>query len=327
MNKPYIIAEMAQSFEGDPKLVRKLIQAAKRSGADAVKFQIFEPSELCTEDYEYYTLFSDLKISESDWVKLISYCEEQSIDFMADIFGLETYSWLAKNNVAAIKIHSTDIKNYPLLNGIRGFKGEIILSAGGSSLEELDRAIEILKGCDLVLMPGFQAEPNLFSDVELDKIEFLKKRYDLPVGYADHLDATEKMAVVLPAMACLKGATYIEKHLTIERETLELEDSVSALNPSEFKEMLAYIDGVSKFAHTKDSFELSEREQAYRLRSKKVPVAAHDLAEGHTLKIDDMTLVRVGERPDEVLDLEELEGKVISKGLGPYEPITRGSLR
>ncbi|MCB0407459.1 MAG: N-acetylneuraminate synthase family protein [Bdellovibrionales bacterium] len=327
LKKPYVIAEMAQSFEGDPQLVRKLIKTAKKSGADAVKFQIFKPSELCTEDYEYYSLFQDLMISERDRVELIKYCQEISIDFMADIFGLETYSWLVKNKVAAIKIHSTDIKNYPLLRGIKGFHGKIALSAGGSSLAELDKAIEILKGCDLVLMPGFQAEPNLFSDVELNKIEFLKNRYDIPVGYADHLDASEKMAVVLPAMAFLKGADYIEKHLTIERETLELEDSISDLNPGEFKEMLYYIDGVSKFAHTSDSFKLSEREEAYRLRSKKVPVAASELKEGHKLKIEDMALVRVGVRPDEVLDLEELEGKVIAKGLGYFEPITRGCLK
>lgn len=327
MDKPYVIAEMAQSFEGDPRLVRKLIQAAKWVGADAVKFQIFQPSELCTKDYEYYSLFESLKISENEWVKIIEYCNSISIDFMADIFGLETYHWISTNKVAAIKVHSTDIKNYPFLKGIKDFSGKIILSAGGSSLEELDRAIGILNGADLVLMPGFQAEPNLFSDVELDKIDYLKNRYNLPVGYADHLDAKEKMAIVLPAMAFLKGASYIEKHLTLERDALGLEDSISALNPNEFKEMLNYIEGVSRFSTTAGAFRLSEREEAYRLRSKKVPVAAVSLNQGHKLNVEDITLVRVGVRPQEVLDLDFLEGKTITRGLGPLEPITRECVR
>ena len=69
MNKTYVLAEIAQGFEGDINLVRRLIKVAKKSGADGIKFQIFKASELCLEDYPYYNLFKSLEIDPAEWTK------------------------------------------------------------------------------------------------------------------------------------------------------------------------------------------------------------------------------------------------------------------
>tara|TARA_R110000868_G_scaffold155691_6_gene382165 strand:+ start:33270 stop:34253 length:984 start_codon:yes stop_codon:yes gene_type:complete len=326
MRKTFIIAELAQGFEGDPRLVKKFIDAAKRSGADAVKFQIFKPSELCTEDYQYYQLFCDLEISPVEWKKLIDYTVSIGLEFMADLFGAETLKWIADTKISAIKIHSTDIKNYPFLSEIKNYKGKVLLSAGGSSLQEIKTAVELLKDNDLVLLPGFQAEPNQLIDVELDKVEVLIEEFGLPVGYADHLDANDSLAVVLPSMAVLKGATYIEKHLTFERNTLELEDSMSALNPDEFKQMVEYVEKVEQFSFTGKKFELTKREQDYRTRSKKIPVALNDITENTIITEAHLNYLRIGKTPEEILDASDIVGKKLRKSIAKNEPYLRGDL-
>lgn len=322
MNKTYIIAEMAQGFEGSPELVRRMIRLAKTAGADAVKFQIFQPLEVCTPGYQYYELFRSLEIEPLVWKEAIDLAASLGIDFLADVFGAATLSWLKDTRAAGFKIHSTDVKNFELLEAIRGVKQRIFLSTGGSTFEEIQTAVDTLGRHDLTLLSGFQAEPNQLSDVELDKMNFLASRTGLAVGYADHLDAADPLAVSLPAMAVLRGATAIEKHLTIEREAMQLEDCISALNPGEFKEMVSLIRKVEQFRITGDAFPLSEREEAYRIRSKKVTCAARDIAAGEVLTPAHLALRRPAVRPESPIDITAIVGKTACAAISIHTPIT-----
>jgi N,N'-diacetyllegionaminate synthase len=316
MKEAFIIAEIAQGFEGDVKLCKTFITQAKKVGAHAVKFQIFLASELCRKDYAYYDLFKGLEIPPTEWGKLVSYAKEIGIDFYADIFGLETLAWMMETDVKGIKIHGSDIKNYPLLEGVSKFNGTIILSLGGSELSEVEKALTYLKGKKVVLMSGFQGEPNQPEDVELNKIKYLNEKFKLDVGYADHIDADDTtLAISLPAMAYLNGASVIEKHLTIDRNNLQLEDYVSALNPSEFIQMVKLIKGVERFNHTTE-YKLTEREREYRKNTKKVPVAKRNLTAGSVLTVNDIDLLRVGEeKPKNLLDHDQIIGKKLIKSL------------
>ena len=121
--KPYVIAEIAQGFEGQPFLCKKFVQLAKKVGAQAVKFQIFEADELCTRDYPYYNFFKGLEISPSIWQEIISEAKSLQIDFIADVFGTKTLEWLKTSGAAGIKLHGTDVKNYELIHAAAGFPG------------------------------------------------------------------------------------------------------------------------------------------------------------------------------------------------------------
>lgn len=325
MKKTYIIAEIAQGYEGDINLVRRFIKLAKDCGADAVKFQIFKSEELCLPDYKWYELFESLDIPAEEWTKQIDYAAEIGIDFVADIFGPTTLKWMAKTKANGFKIHSTDIKNYELLSALRSGGYKIYLATGGSSLEEVEKAVNILSENDIVLMSGFQAEPNLHEDVELEKIAVLKEKFGLEIGYADHIEPGP-LCISLPAMAVLKGASVIEKHLTIDREHLQLEDYISALNPDEFKEMVALVRGVEGFNHA-PGYNLSEREEAYRQRSKKVVLAARDIATNEIIRAEDLTMLRTGQEVPEIIDLEEIIGKTAAGPLAKHAVIKRRDLK
>ena len=308
--KTQIIAEIAQGYEGDIKQCERFVRLAKRCGADGVKFQIFEVEELCLPNYKHYDLFKSLYIEPKEWKKIINICNEIGIDFYVDIFGLNTLKWMRECNIKGIKIHSSDLKNYELLLELKNKNMRIILGVGGSTFSEIEKAIELLGQNEIIVMSGFQAEPNYAEDIELNKIKLIKDKLNVDVGYTDHIEVNNPLTISVSAMAVIMGATYIEKHLTFERENLQLEDFISALNPEEFKVMVKMIRDVEKFPDSHNpSFQLTEREKVYRKSSKKVILAAKDLVKGKLVSNDDIIMLRTGEEYIELLDLEEIIGK------------------
>jgi N,N'-diacetyllegionaminate synthase len=327
MKKTYVIAEIAQGFEGDINLCKRFIKLAKLVGANAVKFQIFRAEEICTTDYKYYDLFKSLEIDPQTWTDMIAFADEQGLDFFVDISGLKTLSWIENTKIKGYKVHSTDLKNYELLNKLKDKNVTIFLAAGGGIIEELEKAIKILGKNNIIIMSGFQAEPNLHSDVELDKLEYLKSKFGVEVGYADHFDANDSLAITLPAMAVLKGATYIEKHLTIDRNNLVLEDNVSALNPDEFVQMMKFIRDVERFTETKNEFPLSEREQTYRKNTKKVVLAKHTIEAGTEIKSSDLMMLRTGKTFEKIIDIETVIGKAAKVTIASESVITEDLIK
>lgn len=327
MHKSYIIAEIAQGFEGDPRLCKRFIDLAKKCGANGVKFQIFKTEEICTKDYKHYELFKNLEIDPEIWADLITYAFQSGIDFYSDIFGMETLEWINKTDVSGYKVHSTDSKNYPLLLALNETEKRIFLSTGGSYQDEIEKALKHLDKCEVILLSGFQAEPNIPEDVELDKINWLKNKFGKEIGYADHISTEDEMAVVLPSLAVLAGATFIEKHLTIERDTLQLEDYISALDPDEFIRMVALIRQTEKFKKTGTGYNLGPREEHYRKWTKKVPLASRDIPAGTILKESDFILLRTGEPYDEVPDTSSLAGKILDIGIKEMHVIQSKFLR
>jgi N,N'-diacetyllegionaminate synthase len=311
MKKTYIIAEIAQGFEGNPWLCKKYIDLAKKSGADAVKFQIFLADELATKDYAHYDLFKGLEIDPTIWTDMIMYANSIGIDFLSDIYGIQTLQWISRTRIKGIKIHSTDIMNYPLLKAVKATGLKIYLAVGGSHREEIAKALEFTGRENVVLLSGFQAEPNILEDLELDKIGQLTSTFNIPVGYADHVDPSSSLSVSLPAIAVIKGASVIEKHLTIDRDNLQLEDYVSALNSDEFLKMVKLIREVEQLPVTNE-YLLSLREQDYRTRTKRSIVLKEDLLVGSVLKAEQLQLLRTGVKGD-FYDMNEVVGKSTNK--------------
>lgn len=326
--KTQIIAEIAQGYEGDIKLCERFVKLAKQCGADGVKFQIFEAEELCLPNYKYYELFKSLYIQPEAWKKIITLCNELEIDFYADVFGTTTLQWMLGCKIGGIKIHSTDLKNYGFLKHLKDKNIKIVVGVGGSTLPEIEKAVEYLGKNEIIVMSGFQAEPNLIEDIELNKLNLIKRKLNVKVGYADHIEVNNPLTKALPGMAVLMGADYIEKHLTIEREDLQLEDYISALNPSEFKEMVKMIRDVDKFPdpHNQE-FKLTEREKTYRKSSKKVILAADDLKAGTVISEKEIVMLRTAEEYEELCDVDDVIGKTVATNINRHKIIRKEHLK
>lgn len=290
MRPPWIIAEIAQGFEGDAVLVDLFVKAAVATAADAVKFQIFYADELALPDYQYYALFKSLELPGSVWKNAADRVHAAKREFYSDVFGARSLQLLLRIGADGFKIHTTDVNNTPLLKQVARTRKKVFLSTGGCSLEEIDCALTFLKNNEVTLLYGFQAEPTGIADNNLRRIGVLMERFGLPVGFQDHTAGDSVQAWFPSFIALGLGVTVIEKHLTLSR-TLQLEDHISALEAGEFRQWALRIKeayrvlGVGEWAFTR-------KESEYRQKVRRAVCASRLIAAGKLISMEDIVLKR-----------------------------------
>jgi N,N'-diacetyllegionaminate synthase len=324
--KVFVIAELAQSYEGSFTDAEKLIRAAAGTGAQAVKFQVFSADELATHDYTHYALYRKLEFSPAQWSDLFGLAETLGMRAFADVFGLESIPMLLDAGAAAFKIHSADMQNLPLLQAVATSGKLVILSCGGSEISEISEAFYETKragASSICLMHGFQASPTTPEDTAFAKMRNLRSTFNVPVGFADHIAGDHPLSLQWPLIAVAAGARVIEKHMTLHRAD-QKEDYISALNPGEFKQMVEWIRLVEA-AEAGPGDVMNAAEAGYRLESRKRVVATRDLSTGTRLASLDIGLKRVAEE-SEVFDPRQVLGRVLSRPVSRDAVITEASL-
>ena len=261
----YILAEAGVNHNGSLKLAYEMVDIAKTSGANAVKFQTFISEKVMTPDAEkaeyqkvntknndsQISMVKKLELSFDDFTKLSAYCIEKQIEFISTPFDLESAEYLNSINVHTFKIGSGDLTNFPLLKKVASFKKKIILSTGMGSMEEVENSVNYLKknGCEeLVLLHCVSCYPTQNEDLNLKCIQTMKNKFNIDVGFSDHtIDFKASLYAI-----CM-GANYIEKHYTLDKE-MEGPDHKASLNPEELNEFVSLIrecevimgDGIKK---------------------------------------------------------------------------------
>lgn len=254
-----IIAEAGINHNGSIKRAFKLIDAAKYSGADIVKFQIAIPEEVMTpnatkanyqkrnyKDKEtQLEMVKKLLININYFSKIKNYCIKKKIKFLCSPFDEKSLKELIKLKMDTIKIPSGEITNIPLLEKIGKTNKKIILSTGMSNLKEILFAIKILikkgiKRKNISVLHCNTAYPSPFEDLNLGSIKILKRKLKLKIGYSDHSVGIEGSIA-----AVAYGAEIIEKHLTLNNN-LKGPDHKSSLNPKDFKNMIKCIRNIEK---------------------------------------------------------------------------------
>jgi len=290
----FIIAEMAQSYEGSFDYAQALVLAAAEAGAEAVKFQIFDADELAVPGHKYYDLYKMLEMPVRDWKALRDLTHARGMQFMSDVFGLTSARMLAEDvKLDAYKVHAADILNLPLIEYLARQGKRLYLSTGGSSEEELGNAIRLIRAAgnsDICLLHGYQASPTPIEESPLRRMAMFRRRFNVSVGCQDHVDGEDELAIYWPMVAVAAGADVIEKHLTLNRADKK-EDYVSALHPDEFARMVKLIRRTEAGLGTGD-WNLTSLENTYRQQMTKRVVVSKPLQAGHVLAADDLTLKR-----------------------------------
>lgn len=321
MKKPFIIAEIAQGYEGSEKLVELYVKAASAAGADAIKFQIFYADELALPDYKYYGLFKNLELPVEVWEKAVAKTHSKGMEFYSDIFGPDSLNMLKKIGADGYKVHTTDINNTRLIKLIANTRKKVFLSTGGCEQGEIVEALEILKGCDVTLMYGFQAEPTEVEDNNLNRIQTLIRSFNKPVGFQDHTSGNSELALYLPLVAVGAGADVIEKHLTLSRAA-EIEDYISALTPEEFGKWSLIIKSAYG-SLGRDEWNLTERELQYRGKVKRAVCSRREIGKGELISLSDVTLKRT-DKQNVIYEPSEVVGKKAVQCIKENEPIEKG---
>jgi len=324
-NKIFVIAEMANSHEGDIKVAKKIVEAAAKAGADAIKFQKFTPNELAEPDHEYYSLYRRLQMSLKEWKELINFAKLQKLKVFVDVFGLESAKQVSKLNIDGYKIHSADISNPQILKFLSNVNKPVLLSAAGCLPNEIDTALSIIKKTpkEIVLMHGFQGYPTQLEDLNLSRIQSLKAKFGLPVGLMDHVAGDSQMAVLIPSLGVSLGATIIEKHITLDRSKKGL-DYYSALNPNEFKKMVSLLR-MTKKSLGKSTFELVDNELKYRLVHKKNSIAKIPIKKGTKLHEGLFDFKRTKKKQYSVF-FYEYKGRMAAKNIAKGAVLTHDML-
>jgi len=292
-NPTLIIAEFANAFEGKGEIALKMIDKAIEADVDALKFQIFFTDELLVPEHPKYNIFKKLETSKADWRVIIDYASKTGKLVFIDVFGEESFEFSRKFKIDAYKIPPSDMTNNRLIKRVSSSGISVILSAGASTLNDIEHAINTCKKNhlnDYAIMHGFQSYPTKLDDANLNVIKMLKDKFNCPVGYADHADGSTEMALLLPLLAVAKGAKLIEKHFTLDRN-LKGTDYQSSINPDALKKMVQYIRKAELTFGTSEK-KLSSDERKYKEDVRKRVVTKRDMQKGEIVLENDITLKR-----------------------------------
>lgn len=328
--QPLIVAEAAEGYAAEWGKELALVELAAAAGAGAIKFQLLQPDELLTPDHPLYDLVEGLQLPPERWHVVAERARELGVGLFLDVFGRHGLELAESLGAGAVKVHSSDMLNETLLGEVAGSSiAEVLLSAGGTALEEVEAAVTLLPRKRVTVVLGFQAYPTPVGENQLLRLrEIAEMLPGVALGFADHTGGGEDAAMWLPALALALGATYLEKHITVAR-VLEDPDHQSALAPDRFAQ---FVENV-QLAHAAlgaggEGVQMGEVELAYRLRMKKHVVAVRDLPAGTRLGPAELALRRAPDPPeDALLRLDEALGAELAAAVRANAPLTRADLR
>ena len=257
MRKVLIIAEAGVNHNGDIALALKLIEQAKLSGADCVKFQTFKAEQIVTANspkakYQLevtdkkesqFDMLKKLELSMNDYHLLIKKCKDLSIDFLSTPYNISDVDFLEELHVSGYKIASGQLTEIPFLKYVAQKQKLMIISTGMANMSQVFDAVEAIRsqGNDnIVVLQCTTNYPSKIEDANLLAMQSMKEACKVRVGYSDHVQNNYACF----ASAAL-GAEIIEKHFTLDKN-MEGPDHSSSLDPSEFKELVTGIRNIEK---------------------------------------------------------------------------------
>jgi sialic acid synthase SpsE len=239
----YIIAEAGINHNGKLKNALKIIDKAKESGANAIKFQTFLAEDLASEKSKFFKLFKKLELSNNEFRKLKEYANKKKIEFLSTPFSFDAVDLLVDLNVPAIKIASGDLTNIPLIQYASSKKKPMILSTGMAKISEIKDAVKSIKSQKnhkIAILHSTSSYPNPLNEVNLNAIKSLQKSFRNVIGYSDNGND-----LLVPVIAVSLGAKIIEKHFTLDKNLSGPDHAISA-NPKEFTDMIRNIRKVEE---------------------------------------------------------------------------------
>ncbi len=243
----YVIAEAGVNHNGDVELARRLVWAAKDSGADAVKFQMFRAEALVSRrapaaDYQRDQGYADqlsmlrrLELRDGDFAELRDLADEAEIDFLASAFDPGSLASLLRIRPVAIKFGSGELTDLLLLRRASRTRLPVILSTGMAELAEVEAAVACLGRLRVALLQCVSSYPCPAEEANVRGVPVLAERFGTVVGYSDH---TVGSAAACAAVAL--GASIVEKHFTLDRR-MKGPDHAASADPEVFTELVRSI--------------------------------------------------------------------------------------
>ncbi|MBA7582436.1 N,N'-diacetyllegionaminic acid synthase [subsurface metagenome] len=349
--RPYIIGETAYNHEGDIKYLYKMIDDIAKLKLNAIKFHML----LNPESYmqKKHPLTKEIKkwiFSKNQWSEIIDYSNKKGLDIIVLCDDVDSIEYiLEKNiNITAIELHAAGLNDYFLLNAVLGFNKQIILGVGGSTIDEINFAIDFLKNKgknNILLMYGFQSYPTNPTDINLSKMLKIRDLFKLPIGYADHTAFDDPNNEIISCMATMMGINILEKHYTPDYgiERIDYHSAVGKKQMLKIKEIIE----IALKVYGSNNLKMSEAELEYGNTGpmKKAIVAKKDIKVGEKLSPDNLWFKRTVEespikqnhflqlvglralhniKEDEIIDFTKIEYKFKKTDVENFTHVEKG---
>ncbi len=256
----FIVGEIGINHNGDLEIAKRLMEAAKHAGLDAVKFQKRTP-ELCTPpdqrnvmretpwgyitylDYRYKVEFNEEQYREID-----RYAKEIGITWFASVWDEPSVDFIEAFNPVAYKIPSAALTDHALLKKLRSTGRPVIMSTGMSRKDQIKESVKYLDMDNLVICHTTSSYPCPPEELNLRMVQTLKAEYACPIGYSGH-----EVGLIPSVVAVGLGACMVERHITLDR-AMWGSDQAASVEPGGLERLVKYIrvteeslgDGVKK---------------------------------------------------------------------------------
>ena len=331
----YTIAEAGANHDGEVEKALQLIDAAKESGVDAIKFQNYTASKLTTKTAPKYwddgvknesqfDVFNKLdKLHDDEWRQIFEYANKKNITCFSTPFDLESVDLLESFNVPAYKIASADITHIPLVKKIASKKKPVFMSTGMASIEEIHDAVSAIQDQgneEMIIMHCITSYPTRSEDANLEMIRSLNLEFpDCVIGYPDHT-----LGIDVAVFSTFYGSKCIEKHFTHDKKLSISRDHRLSLDSNDFKELIERLKlcEISCGSGTREHFSAEDDAVKYARRS---IVSAKKILKGTKITKNLLEIKRPGTGIKPKF-LDDIIGKITSKDIDEDVPITWNDL-
>ncbi|MFH1772693.1 MAG: N-acetylneuraminate synthase family protein [Candidatus Omnitrophota bacterium] len=278
--KCLVVAEAGSNHNGDLQLGKKLIEAAKECGCDAVKFQAFKADKLVTKkavkaEYQrnkskgasQLEMLKSLELTEKDHRALIEHANRVKIAIFYSVFDQESADLIESMGVNIFKLGSGEITNIPFIRHIALKNKPCIFSTGMADEEEISACVNSFRkegNCQIVLMNCSTGYPSKLENSHLRRMKYLEGKFNIFCGNSDHTEG-----ITVSAAAAALGAPMIEKHFTIDKNLPGSDHSMS-MDKAQMKELIRLVRIVEKKP-------VGEHDLLNALNRAGVPVASQEI--------------------------------------------------
>ncbi|HYI74096.1 MAG TPA: N-acetylneuraminate synthase family protein [Gaiellaceae bacterium] len=320
----YVVAEIGNNHQGEIEKAKDLIRAARECGVDAVKFQKRDNRTLFTRAYyespydneqSYGKTYGEhrefLELPKADWFELTRYAKDEGVAFIAAPFDEPSAELLAELDVDAFKFASGDLLNVPFLRTVAAFGKPMLLSTGGGTLEDIDRAVDAIlaRNGQLCVLHCTAAYPAEVDDLNLSVITALRERYpELVIGLSDHHNG-----IAMAPVAYMLGARVFEKHFTLNH-AWKGTDHAYSLMPDGMRRFVRDLRRVPVALGDGVKRKLPSEARPLEKMGKKL-VAARALSAGHVLAPGDLVAKSPADEGLAPYELDGLLGRTLARPL------------
>lgn len=299
----YIIAEIGGNFDGSIDKAKRLIDAAKESGADCAKFQTFTAPSIVSEGgfsrmqlkgvhgswgRTVSEVFKDVEFPMEWHQEIADYCKQVGIDFSTSPYFKEAVDLCVELDVPFIKIGSGDITWLEMLDYIARTGKPLMLATGDATLSEIDEAVRTIEATgnrDLILMQCITNYPSKIESANVNVLKTYQSAFDVLTGYSDHAPGP-----VVALASVILGGCVIEKHFTLNKKD-KGPDHPHSMEPQDFKQMVDYVREVERaMGSTRKEVVAEEGETVYVQR--RCLYAKRNLPKGHIMTEEDIDVLR-----------------------------------